>query len=131
MSCLSPPEMILFEYLVCLEFISNSPPFIIGKDMSVLLEEGINSRNTSVPRILQIFQAKLSVLFHSFSSLCCVFGPYTLRINEFRLPRLEISVEIRNELTFIVTHTRTEVRNTCICLFRVFEIRLRNENMTH
>jgi hypothetical protein len=49
---MSPPEGVLFENLVLFEVLSNSPTLVIGESQAVFLEESVDSRDTSVPRVL-------------------------------------------------------------------------------
>ena len=51
MLLMCPPEGILFQNLVLFEVLSHSPALVVGQSKSVLLEESINSRNTSIPRV--------------------------------------------------------------------------------
>jgi hypothetical protein len=51
MLLMSPPEWILFKYLILFEILSDSPPLVICECESVLLEESINPGDTSVPRV--------------------------------------------------------------------------------
>lgn len=93
--------------------------------MSVLLEQRIDSRNTPVPTVLQILQCESPVLRIGLLSLQSILSPHTLRVNELRLPWLNVSVQVGNQLIFIMTHARTEVGNTNVSLFGPPQIRLR------
>lgn len=53
-----PPEGILLQYLVLFELGSDSPSLVIGQGMSVLLEEGIDPGNTSIPRVFQVLKGQ-------------------------------------------------------------------------
>jgi hypothetical protein len=86
MLLMSPPEWILFKHLILFEILSDPPPLVICECESVLLEESIDSGDTSVPRVFQVIQGKSTVLSCSFLSLECILCPHTLRIQEFRLP---------------------------------------------
>ena len=44
-----PPERVLLEHLVLLEVLPYAPPLVVGQGQTVLLEERVYSRNTSVP----------------------------------------------------------------------------------
>lgn len=81
-----PPEGILLEYLILLEILSDSPALVISECQTILLEEGINSGDASVPRVLQVIKSQSSILSSCLLSLECIFSPHTLRIQEFRLP---------------------------------------------
>jgi len=62
MLLVSPPEWILFEYLVLLEILTHSPTFIISQGQSVLLKQCVDARNSTIPAIFQIIQRKSSIL---------------------------------------------------------------------
>lgn len=47
---------LLTLYLVLLEIRPDPPALVVGKGMPVLLEEGVDARNASIPRVLQILQ---------------------------------------------------------------------------
>lgn len=47
-------------YLVLLKVCSDSPALVISQSVSVLLEECVDTRNTSVPGVLQILQCQTS-----------------------------------------------------------------------
>lgn len=47
-------------YLVLLEVCSYSPALVISQSVSVLLEECVDTWNTSVPGVLQILQCQTS-----------------------------------------------------------------------
>jgi hypothetical protein len=83
MLLMSPPEWILLKHLILFEILSDPPALVICECESVLLEESINSGDTSVPRVFQVIQGKSAVLSCCFLSLECILCPYTLRIQEF------------------------------------------------
>lgn len=93
--------------------------------MSVLLEQCIDTWNASVPTVLQILQCESPVLCIGLLTLQCILSPHTLWVYELRLPWLNVSVQVGNQLIFIVTHARTEVGDTDISLFRPPQIRLK------
>jgi hypothetical protein len=86
MFLMSPPEGILFKDLILLKVLSNSPTLIIGKGESIFLEQGINTRNTSVPRVLKVIKSKPSILGSSLLPLESILSPYSLRVKELGLP---------------------------------------------
>lgn len=47
--------------LILLEVCSNSPALVIGQRVPVFLEKGVDTRNTSVPGILQILKSQTPV----------------------------------------------------------------------
>ena len=116
MLLMSPPEGILLQNLVLFEVLSHSPALVVGQGKSVLLEESVNSRNTSVPGIFKVGESKAPVLGHCFFSLEGVLCPDTLRVYEFTLPRLNIPVKVRDELIFLMRHTCTEMADTSVSL---------------
>jgi hypothetical protein len=72
------------------EILSDSPAFVISQSKSVLLEKGIYSGNTMVPRLLQIIKCQPSILRLRFLSFQRIFRPNSLRINKLALPGLNI-----------------------------------------
>jgi hypothetical protein len=86
MFLMSPPEGILFEDLILLKVLSNSPTLIIGKGKSIFLEQGINTRNTSIPGVLKIIKSESPVLGSSLLPLESILSPYSLRVKELGLP---------------------------------------------
>lgn len=48
--------------LILLEVCSDSPALVIGQCVPVFLEQGVDTRNTSVPGILQILKGQTSVV---------------------------------------------------------------------
>ena len=127
-----PPEWVGSESMELLEVCPDSPSFVIGQRVSVLLEEGVDSRNTSIPTVLQIFQSKSSVGSGSFLSLHGVFRPYPSRVQELGLPRLHVTIQVWDELILFMGHTRSEMGDTArIGLFGPSQIGLRDENEAH
>ena len=118
-------------YLELLEVGSHSPSFVVGQSVPVLLEEGVDTGNSPIPRILEIFQSESPVLCRSFLSLQTILRPHPLTVDKLALPRLDVAVEVRDELIIIMAHTRTEVSDSDVCLFGPAEIGLGNENVTH
>lgn len=45
-----------------------------------------------------------------------VLGPNSLGVDELALPRLDVAVQIRNQLVFFVAHSRPEVGDSHVCL---------------
>ena len=83
---MSPPEWVLFQDLVLLKVLSHTPTFVIGEGESVLLEQGVYSRDASIPGILQVVKGQSPVLGGGFLPFESVFCPHTLGIEELRLP---------------------------------------------
>lgn len=48
------------SYLVLFEICPDSPAFVVGQCMSVFLEKCVDSGDSSVPGVLQIFQSQSS-----------------------------------------------------------------------
>ena len=53
-----PPEGVLLQHLVLLEVRAYTPPLVIGQGVTILLEQGIDPGDTSIPRVLQILHEK-------------------------------------------------------------------------
>src|SRR4051812_20331528 len=97
-----------------------------------LCEECIDTRQTTIPCILQILQCQSSILCIRFLSLQCIFSPHTLGISELTLPWLNVTKQIGDEGILVLSrHTSTKVCNTCFSLCRPTTIGLRNQHMTH
>lgn len=45
-----------------------------------------------------------------------VLGPNSLGVDELALPRLDVTVQVRNQLVFFVAHSRPEVSDSHVCL---------------
>jgi len=127
----SPPKRVLFENLVSLELGSHSPALVVGQGVSVFLEEGVDSGNTSIPGIFQILKGQSPILSCSFLTFQSVLGPDSLRIDEFGFPRLNIPVQVGDQLVFFVTHSGSEVSDSDVRLFGPTQVGLRNEDVTH
>ena len=131
MLLMGPPEGILLQDLVLLEVLSNPPALIISKRQPILLEKSINSWNASVPRVLKVLQRQPPVLLLSLLPLESILSPDSLTIDELALPRLDVPVQVRNQLILLMGHARSKVRNAGICLLRVTQILLRYKDMSH
>lgn len=77
---MSPPERILFQNLILLEILTNSPTLIISQSQSILLEESIDTRNTVIPTFHQFINSQSSILGKSFLLLKSIFSPNSLGI---------------------------------------------------
>lgn len=126
-----PPEWVLLENLILFEILPHSPAFIISKSQPIFLEQSIDARNTTVPAILEVIQGQPVILSQGLFSLKCVLGPYSLRVDEFRFPALDIPVQVWNQLIFLMSHTGSEVADASVSLFRVSEVRLWDQDVTH
>lgn len=78
-------------YLILLEVSSDSPAFIVGQGVSVLLKQCVDPRYTSVPGIFQILQRETPILGVGLLSFEGILGPDTLRVDEFTLPGHHVS----------------------------------------
>ena len=52
-----PPEGIVLKQLILLPIRSDSPPAVVSKSMTILLEERVDTRDTTVPAVLEIFES--------------------------------------------------------------------------
>ena len=51
-----PPEWILPGEVVLFERKAHPPALVVRQRVTILLEQGVDARNTSVPRVLEIFK---------------------------------------------------------------------------
>ena len=77
--------------------------------MAILLEERVDTRDTTVPAILEILESETAVLRVRLLSLHRVLRPDTGRVHELSLPRLQVAVQVGDELVLLVRHTGAEV----------------------
>ena len=93
-------------------------------------EEYAHSRNSTIPRVFEILEGQSSILQIGLLSLRGVVGPTSLGVKKLGLPRLDVSIQIRDQsaaktdqlsfdaiqeednVLFGVTHSRTEVRDS-------------------
>ena len=115
-SLMRPPERVLLQNLVSLELGSDSPALVVGESVAILLEQGVDSGNSAIPRILQIFERDSPVLSSGLLSFKGILCPHALGIDELGFPWLDVPVQVWDELIFLVTHSRPEVRDTDVCL---------------
>lgn len=78
MLLMRPPERVLLENLILLEVLPDSPSLVVSQSKAILLEKGIDSRDSSVPRVIKVFESQPSILGLSFLSFQCVFRPHSL-----------------------------------------------------
>lgn len=64
-----PPERIALHELVRLELRTSSETLVEAEGASVLLEEGIDSWQTAIPAVFEIFQGQSAVLLVGFHAL--------------------------------------------------------------
>lgn len=58
----------------------------------------------------------IPVLGNGLLSFEGILSPNSLGVNEFTLPWLNVSVQVRNQLVFFVAHSRSEMGDANICL---------------
>ena len=102
--------------LVKLELRPSSETLVEREGRAILLEQGVNSGQTTVPRVLQILQGQSSTLLVGFQALLRVLRPHALRVDELRLPRDDIPEDVWNQRLLVVAHTGSEVRDTTVGL---------------
>ena len=126
-----PPKRILLQHLVGLALRPRTPALVVGKRVPVLLEQRVDPRNAPVPRILQVLQRQPPVLGIRLLPLQRVLCPDALRVDEIGLPRLDVPVQIGNDLVFVVAHARAEMRDADVGLLRPPQVALRNQHVAH
>ena len=109
-----PPEWILLQDLVLLEVLPDAPALIICQGEPVLLKEGVNPGDSPIPGILQVIQCESSVLCLGLFSLEGILGPHPLGVDVLTLPGLDVPVQVRNHLIFLVLHPRPKVGRASI-----------------
>ena len=84
---------------------------MIDSRMTVLLEQRVDTRNATVPAVFEILERETSILSVCLLPLHGIFRPHTSRVQELGLPRLEVAVQVGDQLILLMGHTRTEVGN--------------------
>mmetsp|Transcript_29941 Transcript_29941/g.79798 ORF Transcript_29941/g.79798 Transcript_29941/m.79798 type:complete len:205 (-) Transcript_29941:4024-4638(-) len=128
---MGPPEGILPIHLVLLEVLSHAPSLIERQRVPILLEERVDSWNTAIPCIFQIFQGQPSVLCIRLLTFQCVLSPHALTVNEFSFPSLDVPVQIRNQLVLFVAQAAAIMGDAHLRLFGIPQIGLRDEDVAH
>mmetsp|Transcript_29770 Transcript_29770/g.62393 ORF Transcript_29770/g.62393 Transcript_29770/m.62393 type:complete len:346 (-) Transcript_29770:4155-5192(-) len=128
---MSPPERIGPEHLILLPVRAEAPALVVGERVPVLLEERVDPRDAAVPRILQILKRQTAILCVCLLAFQRVLSPNTLRIQELRLPRLQVSIQIGDHLIFLVAEARAEVGDALVGLLGKPEVALWDQNMAH
>lgn len=127
-----PPERVVLEELVLLPVDPDSPSLVIRERVSVLLEERVDSGDSSIPRVLEILEREPSVLSGGLLPLHRVLAPDPSRVLEFRLPGLEVSEQVGDELLLSRGHSGSEVGDAAdVGLLGPSEVRLRDQDVTH
>ena len=98
---MSPPEGVDTKHLILLEDGPNSPTSIVGKSVPILAKEGVNARNTPVPRIFEIFNRQTAILGVGLLTLQGILGPNSLRVDELTFPGLQVAEQVGNQLVRI------------------------------
>ena len=60
----------------------------------------------------------LPILCICLLSLQCVLCPHSLRIDKLTLPRLDVTIQVWNQLVLVVAHAGTEMSDADVCLLR-------------
>lgn len=84
-----------------------------------------------VPTILQIVKSESPILSLRFSSLQCVLSPHSLGVLELALPRMDVAVQVGNQLVLLMTHTSSVMRYTRVGLLTEPQITLRDQDVPH
>mmetsp|Transcript_3094 Transcript_3094/g.10260 ORF Transcript_3094/g.10260 Transcript_3094/m.10260 type:complete len:228 (-) Transcript_3094:3866-4549(-) len=126
-----PPERVLPEQAVLFEVRPHAPPFVVRERVTIFLEQRVDPRNPAVPRVLEILQRESPVLRLRLLPLQRVFRPHALRVVELRLPRLNVPIQVWNQLVLVVGHPAAEVRHAGIRLHAVLQVGLRDQDVTH
>jgi hypothetical protein len=95
------------------------------------LEERVDARDASIPRVLEVFEGKTPVLRVRLLSLERILGPHALRVHELGLPGRHVPVEVGDQLVFFVAHARAEVRDAPVGLLREAQVALWDEDVAH
>jgi hypothetical protein len=71
-----PPKRIVAQVLVLLKVSPHTPPLVVRQRVSVLLEQRVDTRDTAVPRVLEILERQPTVLRLRLLTLERVLGPH-------------------------------------------------------
>mmetsp|Transcript_4532 Transcript_4532/g.13244 ORF Transcript_4532/g.13244 Transcript_4532/m.13244 type:complete len:1314 (+) Transcript_4532:2393-6334(+) len=126
-----PPEGVGAHELVLLEVLADAPALVVGEGVAVLLEEGVDARDAAVPRVLEVLEREPAVLRRRLLLLERVLRPDALRVDELRLPGLDVAVEVWDELVLLVGHARAEVGDARVRLLGEAQVRLGDEHVPH
>src|SRR5690242_7747413 len=129
MALACPPEGVALHVLVDLEFSPGAEALVEAKCAAVLLEKGVNTRQTTVPAVFQVLKCQSAVLLLSFLTLLRVLHPDALRVAELRLPWNDVAEDVGNESLLIVRHTGAIMRDTGISLLGPSLVAGRNQNV--
>jgi hypothetical protein len=81
-----PEEGVVARTLVLLPLGTDSPSLVVRERVSVLLEERVDARDSSIPRVLEILERETTVLRVGLLALEGVLGPDTGGVEELCLP---------------------------------------------
>ena len=84
-----------------------------------------------IPTFFKIIKSQPSVLRFCLLPLYRIFCPHSLTVHKLRVPRLNISIEIWNELVFFMRHTSSEVSKSLLCLLDESQVSLWNQDVAH
>mmetsp|Transcript_94895 Transcript_94895/g.290283 ORF Transcript_94895/g.290283 Transcript_94895/m.290283 type:complete len:372 (+) Transcript_94895:2060-3175(+) len=126
-----PPERVLPHDVVLLEILAHAPALVEGERVAVLLEEGVDARDAPVPRVLKVLQGQAPVLGVRLLPLQRVLRPDALAVDELGLPRLDVPVQIRDELVLLVAQAAAIMCDARLGLLGIPQVRLRDENVAH
>lgn len=85
-----PPERVLLEHLVLLEFGAHAPALVVRERVPVLLEQRVDARDAAIPTVLEVLERQPPVLRVRLLPLERVLGPHALRVDELALPRQHV-----------------------------------------
>mmetsp|Transcript_13991 Transcript_13991/g.37789 ORF Transcript_13991/g.37789 Transcript_13991/m.37789 type:complete len:271 (+) Transcript_13991:2902-3714(+) len=131
MFLVSPPEGVHLGDLELLELLAHTPSTVKCQGVSVLLEESVDAWDAAVPGVIQIIQRQPPVLCCGLRLFQRILTPHALAVDELALPRLDVAVQIGNELLLLMAHTRAEVGDPQVSLLAVAQIRLGDEDVSH
>mmetsp|Transcript_139393 Transcript_139393/g.242389 ORF Transcript_139393/g.242389 Transcript_139393/m.242389 type:complete len:312 (+) Transcript_139393:3827-4762(+) len=131
MPLVGPPERVGLHELVLLEVGPGPPALVVRQRVAVLLEQGVDPRDPAVPGVLQVLQREAAVLLVGFLALQRILGPHPLGVDELGLPRLDVPVQVGDELVLVVAHARPEELHPHLRLLGVLEIRLGDQHVSH
>jgi hypothetical protein len=113
-----PPEGVALHVLVDLELGPGTETLVETESTAILLEESVDTRQTTVPAVLEVLQSQAAVLLLSFLTFLGVFNPNTLGVTELRLPRDDVAEDVGDEGLLVVRHTSAVMCDTGVGLFR-------------
>mmetsp|Transcript_15271 Transcript_15271/g.46146 ORF Transcript_15271/g.46146 Transcript_15271/m.46146 type:complete len:374 (-) Transcript_15271:3477-4598(-) len=99
--------------------------------MPVFLEQGVDAGDASVPGVLQVLQRQPPRLRLRLLPLQGVLRPHPLAVQELRLPRLDVAVQVGDQLLLVVAHASAEVGDAQVRLLAVPQVRLGDEDVPH